>query len=278
MQEQKAGLSRNTQEKETRQKGAEREGSVVEVCAGSLGDCMAAFRGGADRIELNGALSVGGLTPTASVLSLAKEAVPLPVICMVRPRAGGFCYDSLEKKVMFAEALELLERGADGLAFGFLKEDRRIERESTKRMIDLIHSFHREAVFHRAFDVSPDPYEALETLLELGADRVLTSGCSSTAFEGRKLLRELQNRYGDRIELLAGSGVNEKNARALMEETGIRQVHSSCKSFLPDPTAGAGAVSYAYLAPPHETEYEAASEQSVRRLTEAVKEKGVYSF
>lgn len=242
---------------------------IIEVCAGSYEDCLNAALGGADRVELNSALSVGGLTPTVAVLRRVKQDTDLKVICMVRPRAAGFCYSETEKILMFEEAELLLSEGADGLAFGFLNADGSIDGESTGRMIDLIHGKKKEAVFHRAFDVCRDAHASIERLISLGADRVLTSGQRAKATEGKELLRELQEIYGSGIELLAGSGVDDTNARELMEYTGIRQVHSSCKNYREDPTTAGRNVSYAYLPAPYEQCYDVVSAEKVRKLTEA---------
>lgn len=247
----------------------ERRKPIVEICAGSYEDCLAAAAGGADRVELNAALSVGGLTPTIATLRRVKQDAELKVICMVRPRAAGFCYTDREKMLMFEEAALLLEQGADGLAFGFLGEDGGIDGESTKRMIDLIHGAKKEAVFHRAFDVARDAREAMEQLISLGCDRVLTSGRQAKAMEGKELLKNLQETYGDRIEILAGSGISADNVAELMRDTGIRQVHSSCKGYREDPTTARGNVSYAYLAPPCELCYDVVEVEAVRKFAEA---------
>lgn len=243
---------------------------TVEICAGSYQDCLAAEKGGATRVELNSALSVGGLTPSVVMLRRVKKETALRVICMVRPRAAGFCYDEKDTAVMMEEARLLLENGADGISFGFLDEAGAVKEKDTKQMIDLIHSFGKEAVFHRAFDVTADPYQAMETLIVCGADRVLTSGMQSKAIEGTLLIKELQQRYGSQIEILAGSGVNAENAETLIKETGISQVHSSCKSFLQDPTTARGNVSYAYLSKEHESDYDVVDAEKVRALVKAV--------
>ena len=244
---------------------------TFEVCAGSYQDCLAAEKGGANRVELNSALSVGGLTPSLISLIRAKKETSLKIVCMVRPRAGGFCYDETEAKLMLEEAELLLEHGADGIAFGFLKADRTVDAEKTKKMVELIHAKGGEAVFHRAFDVTPDPVKAIETLIACGVDRLLTSGQQAKAPDGVELLAELQDKYGDQIELLAGSGVNDGNVRELIKKTGIHQVHSSCKSYSMDPTTEAGSVSYTYLPDPHQMDYECVDEEKVRALAEKIR-------
>lgn len=165
----------------------------IEVCAGSYEDCLAAARGKADRVELNSALALGGLSPTEATLRQVKADTDLKVICMVRPRGAGFHYNDIEKKVMMAEAKSFLENGADGIAFGFLNADGSIDTEATKAMIDLIHSYNKEAVFHRAVDVTPDYEEAFRQLCEMKADRVLTSGQEEKAWQGADQIKKCRN-------------------------------------------------------------------------------------
>lgn len=248
----------------------ERVKTTVEICTGSYADCMAAFHGGAERVELNSALSVGGLTASVAVLRRVKKETTLKVICMVRPRAGGFCYDEAETKIMMEEARLLLENGADGIAFGFLHADGTVHRERTLQMSELIHSFGKEAVFHRAFDVTKDPFQAMQVLLSCKIDRLLTSGQRAKAMQGAELIAQLQDCFGDRIEILAGSGVNAQNAGELLARTGIRQVHSSCKGYRLDPTTASEHVSYAYLDDAHAMEYDVVEETLVRALIDAL--------
>ncbi len=246
--------------------------AVVEICCGGYEDCINAWKGGADRLELNSALSVGGLTPTTALLRLVKKAVPLPVICMVRPRPAGFCYSEEETNVMRQEAGDLLEAGADGIAFGFLNADGTVNEERTRDMVGLIHSFGAEAVFHRAFDVAEMPFLTMETLISCGVNRVLTSGQRSGAAEGAGLLRVLTARYGNRMEILAGGGVNAENAPSLIARTGVSQVHASCREYRTDPTTGNSFVSYAYLPAPHERDREAVSVRKAEELVRAVRD------
>ena len=133
-------------------------------------------------------------------------------------------------------------------------------------MISIIHSHGKEAVFHRAFDCTDNPYRSMELLIDMGVDRVLTSGLKAKAAQGTALLKELQAMYGDRIEILAGSGIHAGNARKLMDDTGITQVHSSCKDWVKDPTTIVNSVSYAFGDAPNENAYDVVSEELVRRL------------
>ena len=242
----------------------------VEICCGSYQDAQAAYHGGARRIELNSALSVGGLTPSLTVLRRIKKEMDLKVICMVRIRAGGFCFDSMDIELMMEQAMVLLEAGADGIAFGFLTKEGDIDYKSTKKMTDLIHAYHKEAVFHRAIDVTKDIDQAMMDLISCGIDRVLTSGQKEKAMEGIHTIARLQKLFGEKIEILAGSGMNALNAREMLMTTGIQQIHSSCKSFKKDPTTQRGNVSYAYLSAPHEMDYDIVDEDLVKKLVEAV--------
>lgn len=243
---------------------------LFEVCAGSVQDCINAQLGGADRVELNSALHLGGLTPSLAMLKLVKEKTSLKVICMDRPRAAGFCYDDVEIETMFEDAKILLENGADGISFGFLNSDATINVTETKKMVELIHQYQKEAVFHRAFDCVDDPMHAIKQLIDCGVDRILTSGLQPTAMQGASVLEKLQSEFGNRIELLAGSGINANNIRALKEQTGIHQFHGSCKEWCEDPTTTVGNVSYAY----HESDdYDCVSLEKVKSIVQELRGK-----
>jgi copper homeostasis protein len=141
-----------------------------------------------------------------------------------------------------------MEYGADGIAFGCLDDKGNINVFQTKEVVDIVKSYgeEKEVVFHRAFDCVNDPYEAIETLIRLGVDRVLTSGLQEKAIQALNLLKNLQKEYGDKIQVLAGSGINAGNVKDIIESTGINQVHSSCKEWLEDKTTTKNHVSYAY--------------------------------
>lgn len=250
------------------------EKRIVEICCGSYYDGLQAEMGGAWRIELNSALHLGGLTPSLAELVLLKENTKLTIISMVRPRAAGFCYQPEDFETMYKDCEILLKNGTDGIAFGCLNSDRTLHLEQMKQMIYQIKTLGGEAVCHRAFDCVPDPDEAIEQLIHLGFDRILTGGQKQKAPEGADLLLHLQKNYGDRIEILAGGGVNHTNAKQLMEKTGIHQVHSSCKTWLPDPTSTGNEVSYVYVSdaasPYGYNRYDVVSAELVEKLRNSV--------
>lgn len=247
---------------------------TVEVCCGCLYDVKCAVSGGADRIELNSGLYLGGLTPSLSALEAAKKVCEIPVVAMLRPRGGGFCYLDDDFQVMVLDLRKLIRAGADGIAFGCLDKNGILDYDKNKRIVDMVKEAGKEAVFHRAFDCCADPVNAVLTLIEMGADRILTSGGSRTAWEGRDQLLRLQQNFGGRIQFLAGCGVNAGNAAALTEYTGISQVHSSCKEWLPDPTTIRGQVSFGYGVKPWSGSYDVVSEQLVRELVLSVSVSG----
>lgn len=243
---------------------------IIEVCCGGYYDALQAYKGGAKRIELNSALHLGGLTPTIGSLILTKQNTDLKVICMDRPRSAGFHYDEIDFETMKADAHALMRNGADGIAFGCLDAEGNIDVEQTRQIIEIIRNYHGEVVFHRAFDCVADPYQSIEILIDLGVDRILTSGLKAKAMQGKDLIRDLQKKYGDRIELLAGSGMNASNAKEMMDDTGIFQVHSSCKNWKYDPTTTGQEVSYGFAASPHDNDYDVVDETLVRQLVESI--------
>jgi copper homeostasis protein len=213
---------------------------LLEVCVASVEDALAAVAGGVDRLEVNCALELGGLTPSSGLFAEVRRRVQVPMIAMVRPRPGGFCYSDADFDVMLRDAKALLDTGADGLAFGILTPDGRVDRERCRTLRDRCDG--RDAVFHRAFDVTPDPVKALETLIDLGFTRVMTSGQAETAVQGTELIGELIRRAGGRIEVLPASGINARTAPALIARTGCDQVHASVRTAVIDPSVAARPV------------------------------------
>lgn len=233
----------------------------LEICCGSYEDGVSAYRAGAERIELNSALSLGGLTPSLGTLRLLKRDTNLEIICMVRNRGGGFCYSEAEYQIMMEDARILLENGASGIAFGFLNPDFTVNIEHTQQMVQLIHSYGKQAIFHRAFDLVKDIDATVQSLVDCGVDRILTSGQQPQADKGIDMITYLEKNYGDVIEILAGCGVNENNVN-LFKEHGIQQIHSSCKSYRIDETSKKDAVSFEY----QRNGYEIVDEERVKTM------------
>ncbi len=205
---------------------------LLEICCGSTEDAVEAERGDADRVELCSALFLGGLTPSLGSLIEANQRRKIPLIAMDRPRPAGFCYSPVEFAVMERDADLLLQHGVDGIVFGILNADGSIDTRRSSIMRRRIGT--RQAVFHRAFDVTPDPFRALEELVDLGITRVLTSGQRSGAPEGSPLIRQLIERAAGRIEILPGAGINLTNVRNLIAATGCTQIHMTAFSEWPE--------------------------------------------
>ena len=196
---------------------------LLEICCGSAEDAIEAARGGADRVELNNNLFQGGLTPSLGTLEVTKDRIGIPVMTMVRPRAGGFCYTETEMEVAREDARALLQHGADGLVFGFLNSDGTVNADRTKEFVELAGG--KPCVFHRTLDVVPDWKRALEQLIRAGVTRVLTSGQQSNVFFALETIREMIRFAGDAIEILPGAGITLENVERVVAETGCTQVH-----------------------------------------------------
>jgi len=201
---------------------------LLEVCIASVEDAITAQNSGADRLEVNSALELGGLTPTDGLVQEIRREARLPLIAMLRPRAAGFCYSRRELLVMCRDAERLLAAGADGLAFGILTAERKIDVEACEDLLRITNQ--RAAVFHRAFDVLNDQSGGLESLIDLGFERVLTSGGAATAMEGREAIVALQRQAHGRINIMPGGGIGEHNALDVLQGTGCHEVHGSFRS------------------------------------------------
>ncbi len=196
---------------------------LIEACVDSVSSALAAEQGGAGRIELCDALESGGLTPSAAKIQLCKERLKIPVVVLIRARSGDFLYGDTTTEVMIRDIAIAKAFGADGVAIGALLPDGTVDRARTEAMIDAARPM--EVVFHRAFDGTPDPIQALETLKTLGVDRVLTAGQAATALEGVGMLKRLVEGVAGRITILAGGGVDEQNASRIVSEGGVSELH-----------------------------------------------------
>ena len=242
---------------------------LFEACCGSAADAIAAYKGGAARVELNSDLFHGGLTPTLGALLTVKKHCPdLKVMCMVRPREGGFCYTETEFETMKEDARLFLENGADGIVFGFLHEDGTVDKERSKEMREIIGE--KEAVFHRAIDVVPDWKAALDILIELNVTRVLTSGQKPTVPEGVFTIKEMIDYADGRIQILPGAGITPENAEWVRSITGTRIMHAAMHRVNYDrSTLGNTSIFYGGAVYPPEDRYSITYSEDIAAFIEA---------
>ena len=233
--------------------------ALLEVCCGNLESVDAAVAGGAQRIELCSALEMDGLTPHVEWIREVRKRYPSLIIhVLVRSRAGDFVYTEEEVETMAAQVEEALEAGADGIVIGCLTAGGDVDVPAMERLVRTVESYNLAAdlmrsdlchaandshffpgpskrvsiTFHRAFDVCKRPFDALEQIIALGCDRILTSGQGATVVEGSDMLRELRKRAAGRIIILPGGGVTPRNAGRILAMTGCTEIHASASETL----------------------------------------------
>ncbi len=200
----------------------------LEIAASSLNSALAAQAGGADRIELCENLSEGGTTPSYGMLSVVRERLRIPVFVLVRPRAGDFLYDDGEIDVMLRDIETCARLGCDGVVIGALDADGGVDMPTSRALIAAAGTM--QVTFHRAFDAARDPAKALEDIVTLGCQRVLTSGAARSAPDGADAIAAHVRQANGRIGILVGAGVTVANLPALAERTGAREFHGSARS------------------------------------------------
>lgn len=203
--------------------------TLLEIAVDSVTGLDNAVRGGAQRIELCAALDIGGLTPTIGLMALAAEA-PVPVYAMIRPRAGGFAFDAREEEVMLADIQAVQAVGLAGIVVGASLADNRLDAALLARLIAAADGL--GVTLHRAFDLAPDMDAALEQAVELGFERILSSGGQPKAMDGADTLKRLIDRAGDRLAVMPGSGIRAGNVREIVARTGAQEVHASGRETL----------------------------------------------
>ncbi|WP_296382124.1 copper homeostasis protein CutC [Winogradskyella sp.] len=201
----------------------------LEICANSYQSVKNAQEAGAHRIELCQELSVGGITPSYGLLKQVKENLKIPIFVLIRPRAGNFVYSEDEFEIMKHDIQLCKDLCCDGIVAGVLNSDKTIDVERTKELIEL--SKPLPFTFHRAFDEVANPKKALNQLIDLGVERVLTSGQEVSAEKGLKLLNELNIISKNRIIILAGGGINSENANKF-KTIRLIEIHASASSQL----------------------------------------------
>jgi copper homeostasis protein len=242
---------------------------VLEVCADSADSALAAQRGGAHRIELCSGLVEGGTTPSSGLISTVRTRLSIPIYVMIRPRNGDFCYGPEDFETMEHDVLNAKQLGADGVVFGLLEENGRVDIEKTRHLVELARPL--KVTFHRAFDMSRNLSEALETLIQAKVDRVLTSGGEQRVEDGLGAIRSLAAKAAGRIAILAGGGITESNAHRVIAATGVNELHTSAASVVGSPMRHRNEKIAMGALKGGEYQRRVVLEDNVRRLLEAAK-------
>lgn len=195
-----------------------------------MASCIAAEAGGANRIELCDNLLEGGTTPSYGMIAAVREKCNLKIYPIIRPRGGDFLYDDAEFDIMKRDIATCKQLGCDGVVIGLLTADGKVDLPRTAELVHLAKPM--GVTFHRAFDMTDDPFQALEDVIASGCERILTSGQRNTAMEGAALIRELVEKAGSRIRIMAGSGLRAHNAEALAKASGAPEYHSTARDYV----------------------------------------------
>ena len=203
----------------------------MEVCANSFASAAAAQEGGAVRVELCDNLPEGGTTPSYAQIALCKKLLAIKVYPIIRPRGGDFLYDDLEFELMKEDIKVCKELNCDGVVIGILNADGTVDMDRCAELIALANPM--KVTFHRAFDMTSDLFKALEDIISLGCERILTSGGKSAAISGASVISELIAKANDRIIIMPGAGINASNIAELIKTTGATEFHASARSSVP---------------------------------------------
>jgi copper homeostasis protein len=218
----------------------------IEICAPNIQSALNAQKAGATRIELCTAIEVGGVTPSAGLISAAVHLLDIPVNVLIRPREGNFCYSEYELMIMLDDIAFCQDNEAGGVVIGALTNDGFLDLGKMEQMI--LASEGMEITCHRAFDFVKDPFAALEGLIDLGVHRILTSGLQNSAYEGRFMLQKLVEKADGRITIMAGAGVNYQNIAEIASVSGVSDFHFTAKKKIiqKNPTGDISGLEFAY--------------------------------
>lgn len=205
----------------------------VEVCIDNLESLHNAIAGGATRIELCSSLALGGLTPSIGMMKKAAQLSSIPVYAMIRPRQGDFLYDQDDIDSMLLDIEAAAEAGLDGIVFGVLRADGQIDMPVAEQLAQRAKLYGLGMTFHRAIDQSSDWLQAIEDVVTLGCERILTSGLAANVEQGAPVLKQMVEQADGRISIMAGAGLTADNVQTITRQTGVREVHLSGKSTRP---------------------------------------------
>lgn len=203
---------------------------TLEICASSIESVLQAKKGGAHRVELCDNLSEGGTTPPLSWIELSVKQADIQIFTLIRPRPGDFLYSDYEFDTMKKDIIHCGEAGCDGVVIGILTEEGQVDKMRCSELISLARSYKMSVTFHRAIDRAKDIFEAMEDVIHLGCDRILTSGGMPNAMMGKDILKKMVIRAKDRIIIMPGAGINEDNIAQLAQYTGAKEFHGSFRT------------------------------------------------
>jgi len=231
---------------------------TLEICAFNLSSALIAQQTGADRIELCASPEEGGTTPSPGLIRTARELLRIQLYPIIRPRGGDFLYSDEEYLTMLRDVDYCKQAGCNGVVIGLLKKDGSIDKERCARLVEA--AYPMGVTFHRAFDWAINPYEALEDIISIGCERILTSGQRPTAMEGADLIDQLVRAADGRIVIMPGSGVRASNIAALAEATGASEFHTSAR------LKQASAMDYVNSGMKEEQSFTEASEEEIKKI------------
>jgi copper homeostasis protein len=203
---------------------------ILEICVDSAANALIAQAAGAGRIEFCANLPEGGTTPSAAQIGEARRGLHIPLYVLIRPRGGDFLYSDLEFEIMKSDIRFCGQAGCDGAVIGMLRADGTVDAERCRELMGIAHRYGMGVTFHRAFDRSSDLFQAMETIIDLGCERILTSGGYNTAVEGAGVIRQLIEKAGGRIVIMPGAGITPGNAAALIRNTGLTEMHGTFRN------------------------------------------------
>lgn len=202
----------------------------LEVCAASIESVIEAARGGASRVELCDNLKDGGTTPPLSWIEESVKQTDIQIFTLIRPRGGDFLYSDLEHLTMNKDVIHCGEAGCHGVVIGILTPEGKVDKARCSELIKIARTYNMSVTFHRAIDRTENIFEAMEDVIELGCDRILTSGGASTALEGKETLQKMIRQANGRIIILPGSGINENNMAELARDLQTNEFHGSFRT------------------------------------------------
>src|SRR5438477_1861278 len=200
---------------------------ILEIAVYNIHSSLLAAQARADRLELCENPADGGTTPSYGTLKTVKEKISIPVFPIIRARGGDFFYSDDEFIVMQKDIVLCKQLGFEGVVIGLLNKDATVDKERTKRLIELAYPL--EVTFHRAFDRTKDALQSLEDIIECNCQRILTSGQVPNAFDGKDMIKKLIEQANDRVIVMPGSGVRSNNIQELVNHTGANELHSSAR-------------------------------------------------